>query len=315
MKNKQSYRIRNWKEYNQALVNRGSLTLWFEEEQIRQWYNTETNLKRGHPVHYSDVAIQCGLVIREVFSLPLRATEGFLCSLVSLLKLPLTVPDYTTFCRRQQTLDVTIPRRKAEADLHVVIDSTGLKVYGEGEWKVRKHGVSKRRTWRKLHLAVDANTQEVVAVELTSNAVGDSEVLPDLLDQMVNDEAIAAVSADGAYDTKECHQAIKARGAEAIIPPREGAVEWEPIEGEVHPRTAILRLCNEQGKAEWKKSSGYHLRSLAETAMFRFKCLFSGNLKNRRFDSQTTEAYCRTVAMNKMTFLGMPVSVLQDDCV
>ena len=220
MKNRQTYRIKNWKEYNQALVNRGSLTLWFEEAQIERWYHTEKATKPGSPTYYSDTAIQCGLIIREVFSLPLRATEGFLCSLVSLLQLNLDIPNYTTFSRRQQALEVQIPRRKAGNAIHIVIDSTGLKVYGEGEWKVRKYGVTKHRTWRKLHLAIDANTHEIVAVELTTNSVGDSEVLPDLLGQIEDSQAIEAVSADGAYDTKECHKAIKERKAEAIIPPR-----------------------------------------------------------------------------------------------
>ena len=306
---KQSYRIRNWREYNAALVARGSLTVWFDEDQIRQWYEPEKTGRRGASKTYSDVAIQCGLVIREVFHLPLRATEGLIRSLVKLLGLPLETPDHSTFSRRGQELAVLIGLSASAQPRHIVIDSSGLKVYGEGEWKVRQHGAGKRRTWRKLHLAVDADSQEVIAAELTAAFVGDAEVLPDLLDQIDPVESIAWVAADGSYDTRRCHEAILQRKAQALIPPREGAVEWPDLpDGRGHPRTAILRQCQRQGQKPWKQTSGYHRRSLAETAMFRIKTLFGPKLKNRRFDTQATEAYARVVAMNMMTRLGMPES-------
>ncbi|HPE73818.1 MAG TPA: IS5 family transposase [Candidatus Competibacter sp.] len=306
---KQSYRIRNWREYNAALVARGSLTVWFDEDQISQWYEQEATGRRGASNTYSGVAIECGLVMREVFHLPLRATEGFIGALVKLLGLPLKVPDHSTFSRRGQDLEVLIGRSASTQARHIVIDSSGLKVYGEGEWKVRQHGVGKRRTWRKLHLAVDADSQEAIAVELTAAFVGDAEVLPDLLDQLDPHEPIEAVSADSSYDTRRCHEAIGQRGARALIPPRAGAVEWPDLaDGQTHPRTAILRQCQQQGEKHWKQTSGYHRRSLAETAMFRIKTLFGPKLKNRRFDTQTTEAYARVAAMNIMTRLGMPDS-------
>lgn len=261
---------------------------------------------------YSDAAIQCVLMLREVFKLPLRATQGFLLSLVQLLGLPIQVPHYSTLSRRQQTLEVRLARSSHSMPRHLVIDSTGLKVYGEGEWKVRQHGISKRRTWRKLHVTVDTQTQEVVAVELTANFVGDAEVLPDLLEQLDEADQVATVSADGAYDTARCHQAVRNKGADALIPPREGAVEWPADDGDdtVHPRTAIVRRCAEIGKKAWKQKSGYHRRSLAETAMFRIKGLFSDKLKNRTFSAQQVEAYLRIGALNKMTGLGMPESYL-----
>jgi hypothetical protein len=266
---KRRYKLKNWRAYNEALVNRGSLTLWFEDSQIERWHQPERAGYRGRTMRYSDVAIQCGLTIREIFQLTLRSTEGFLKSLVKLLGVSLQVPDYSTLCRRQAALSVMLPRAAAKPPRHLVVDSTGLKVYGEGEWKVRQHGISKRRTWRKLHLAVDSQTQEVVAVELTANFVGDAEVLPGLLEQVEAEEAIAAVSADGAYDTAPCYQAIRKRNAKALIPLRAGAVEWPDDEdGTPHPKTAILRACAEQGEAEWKRTSGYHRRSLAETAIF-----------------------------------------------
>jgi hypothetical protein len=308
-KEKTCYKLKNWRAYNESLVNRGSLTLWFEDAQIECWHQPERSGYRGRAMKYSDVAIQCGLTIRELFQLPLRSTEGFLRSLVKLLGVPLQVPDYSTLCRRQQTLLVTLPRPVAQKLRHLVVDSTGLKVYGEGEWKVRQHGLGKRRTWRKLHLAVDSQTQEVVAVELTANFVGDAEVLPDLLEQLAPEEALASVAADGAYDTVNAHDAIRKKQGQALIPPRAGAVAWpDDDDGTPHPRTVILRACQDKGEAEWKRSSGYHRRSLAETAMFRIKALFSQKLKNRGFAAQQAEAYLRVGALNKMTGLGMPDS-------
>lgn len=306
---KRRYKLKNWRAYNEALVNRGSLTLWFEDSQIERWHQPERSGYRGSPMRYSEVAIQCGLTIREIFQLTLRTTEGFLKSLVNMLDIPLQVPDYSTLCRRQQTLSVALPRSTSRQPRHLVVDSTGLKVYGEGEWKVRQHGVGKRRTWRKLHIAVDAQSQEVVAVELTANFVGDAEVLPDLLEQLGPEEALASVAADGAYDTANSHDGIRKKHAQALIPPRAGAVAWPDGEdGTPHPRTVILRACQEKGEAEWKRTSGYHRRSLAETAMFRIKTLFSHKLKNRGFMAQQAEAYLRVGALNKMTGLGMPDS-------
>ncbi len=308
---KRKYRVTNWRAYNAALVARGSLTVWFDEAAVAGWYETDRTGRRGAPRRYADVAIQCGLVIREVFHLPLRALTGFLGSLVTLLELTLAVPDYSTFSRRAAALTVWIRRLAQRQPRHVVIDSTGLKVYGEGEWKVRQHGTTQRRTWRKLHLAVDAENHEVIAAELTAAFVGDAEVLPDLLEQLSTEEAVASVAADGAYDTQASHQALLARQASALIPPRAGAVAWPPlVDGQPHPRTTILETMRQRGRKAWKQHSGYHRRSLAETAMFRLKTLFGGHLKNHRFDTQTTEAYARLAAINIMTRLGMPETVV-----
>jgi hypothetical protein len=304
------YKIRNWSKYNAALKARGSLTIWVDEDSCSGWYNGQKTGKSGASQTYTDTAVQCCLTVREVFRLPLRQTEGFMNSVFRLGQLDLNCPDYTTLSRRGTSLAVVCRRSGSKKPRHVVIDSTGLKVYGEGEWKVRAHGVGKRRTWRKLHLAVDADSQEVIAVQVTENSVGDSEVLPDLLDQIDRDDDIGSVSADGAYDTENCHRVIMERGAKAIIPPRETAVEWPDLpDGSVHPRTAILREINETDRATWKENSGYHERSLAETAMSRMKQIFGGNLKNRLFHNQITEGYIRVAALNVMTALGMPDSI------
>jgi len=307
---KRSYQIRNWREYNAALVERGSLTVWFDEDHRKQWYAADRNGQRGAPRRYSDVAVQCGLVIREVFHLPLRATEGLMRSVIDLLGVELATPAYSTFSRRAAVLTVSIGRSATLRPRHLVIDSTGLKVYGEGEWPVRQRGASKRRTWRKLHVAVDAESHEVIAAELTAAFVGDAEVLPDLLGQLPAEEPLAAVAADGAYDTQACHEALLHRRARALMPPRAGAAAWPPLTaGRTHPRTTMVEHIRQHGRKAWKIHSGYHRRSLAETAMFRLKILFSARLRNHRFETQTTQAYVRLAAMNSMTRLGMPKTV------
>lgn len=301
------YHIKNWPQYEAALVQRGSLTVWFSEDAVEHWHETTRTGKRGASRTYSDWAIQCALTVQAVFGLPLRAAEGFLGSLMGLLNLPLTVPDHTTLSRRRQTLEVVIGRTPAPRARHVVVDSTGLKVYGEGEWHVRQHGASKRRTWRKLHLGVDEASQEIVATLVTTNGVGDGEVLPELLEQI--EGGIEQVSADGSYDTRTCHEAIRHRSARAAIPPRANAQPWPAeVDGSPHPRTAILAAIAAQGRAQWKQAAGYHRRSLAETAMFRLKTIFGARLTARLFDSQVAEGYIRCAALNVMTRLGMPQS-------
>ena len=162
---KHKYRIRNWRAYDAALVERGSLTVWFDEAHRGRWYETERSGQRGAPRRYSDLAVQCGLVIREVFHWPLRATEGFMRSVIDLLGVALTIPDHRTFSRRAAALTVQIGRRVSQSPRHGVIDATGLKVHGEDEWNRRRHGARGRRTWRKLHVALDAGNHEVIAAE------------------------------------------------------------------------------------------------------------------------------------------------------
>lgn len=304
---KQRYKIRNWKEYNEALVNRGSLTFWFDEDVIAAWHDVE-NIHRGHLTVYSDVAILCGLSLKVIFQLPLRATEGLLGSLVELMGLPIQVPDYTTLCRRQSKLELEIPSFIPNESRHVVIDSTGLKIFGEGEWKVRTHGYNKRRTWRKLHLGIDEQTQEIVVGVLTTNDIKDSQVFEDLLEQV--EEPINQISADGAYDSFECYQQAQELEAELVVPPRiDAALNPESSERpEIAARNKVIREIEENGSKKWKQKMGYHRRSLAETAMFRIKTLFGNKLKARLFESQAVEAFVRCIVLNRMTSLGLPES-------
>jgi hypothetical protein len=248
------------------------------------------------------VAIQTCLTLKTLFRLPYRATEGLLKSLMRLCALNLPVPDHTHMSRRAATLEVKIPRRPRVGATHVVVDSTGLKIFGEGEWKVRQHGVGKRRTWRKIHLAVDESAKDIIGIEVTTADWHDSEVFPDLLAQVDGD--VDQVSADGAYDTEGTHAAIRQREAEATIPPRHDAVLW----GNDHPRDAILAEIETKGRAGWKEASGYHRRSIAENMMYRLKQL-GDRLFSRAFERQVTETHVRAAIINQFTYLGMPNAV------
>lgn len=231
-----------------------------------------------------------------------------MASLLELSGLGWSVPDFSTLSRRQKTLDVTIPFRGSKGALHLLIDSTGIKVEGEGEWHTRKHGGSKRRVWRKIHLGIDEQTLEIRAVEVTSSNVGDAPMLPDLLAQIPTDEEIATVTADGAYDTRACHDAIAARGAAAIIPPRRNARPWKPDTTGARARNEILRASKHLGRALWRNWSGYHRRSRVETKMNCVK-LLGQRLMSQDFDRQVAEVQIRVAVLNRFTALGIPTTV------
>jgi len=307
-KTKRTYRLRNWKHYNSALVQRGSLILWVSDEVITAWRNTEKTGKPGHPRTYSDTAVLCMATLKEVYHLPLRATQGLTASLMKLLGLDLPVMTYSQLSRRCAVLEVSLPRRKKHEPLHMVVDSTGVKVFGEGEWKVRQHGYSKRRTWRKLHLGADESTGEIVAVVVTTNNLADSQVLEDLLAQV--DDEIEQVSGDGSYDKRNCYEAIRKRKAKAAIPPQRNAKIWQHgnRKEERLIRDENLRRIRQVGRKKWKQEIGYHRRSLAETQMFRMKTIFGERVSARRFAGQATQMLVRCAALNTMTHQGMPDS-------
>ena len=305
---KRNYRLRNWKQYNKALVQRGSLTLWVSDEMLNLWLNQEKTGKPGRSNTYSDIAISCMATLKEVFHLPLRATQGLLNSILDLLKVEVTAPDYSTLSRRCSRLTVTLPRLPKSQPLHLVVDSTGVKVFGEGEWKVRQHGYSKRRTWRKLHLGADESSNEIVAAVVTTNNVADSQVIEDLLEQV--EEEIEQVSGDGSYDKRGCYQAIKKRKAKASIPPQKNAKIWQHgnMKQERLNRDENLRRIRQVGRKKWKQEVGYHRRSLAETQMYRLKTIFGERVSARKFEGQATQLLLRCAALNRMTHLGMPDS-------
>jgi hypothetical protein len=303
-KNKRQSRIRDWRHYNKALVSRGSLTLWVEGRPLGAWRDYSTPSRRGRRRTYTDVAITCALTLREVYGLPLRATQGLVCSVLRLLQADLPAPHYSTLSRRAVSLQVKLPRLTS-GPLHLAVDSTGVKVYGEGEWKMRLHGKEKRRTWRKLHLMIDHRTHEVVSLSMTDKDILDRVELPGLLKAVEGE--VREVLGDGAYDFEVCHRAIRERSARAVIPPKKGA----RVRATSHfkDRDEAVVRSREVGKDEWKKEAGYHRRSLVETAMMRIKTLFSDKLKAREWRRQETELRLRCAALNRMTSLGMPRSL------
>ena len=276
------YRTTNWSSYNSALINRGNLSIWFDPK--TQWY-AQPKGKHGRNQTYSDTAIQCCLMIKSLFHLSLRMVTCFVQSLIHLCRLDWTAPDYSTICRRQKHIDIAINYQKSSNGLQLLVDSTGLKFLGEGEWKRKKHQPEYRRQWRKLHIGIDAETLQIRAIQLTTNNVSDSQVLGDLLDQIPQDEQIDSVYTDGAYDTKQCRQVIADRQAHAVIPPRKNAKPWKDTKTSSLERNELLRTVKRLGRTIWKNWSGYHRRSLIETKMHCIK-LLGDKLTVSNFPSQ-----------------------------
>lgn len=309
MKKKTKYRIRNWRDYNRSLQQRGSLTVWISEDVLRNWLVREKTGERGASKSYSDLAIQTMAALKAVFHQAGRQIVGLVKSLFELMKIDLSVPDHSTLSRRLESLPVELSVKAATGARHIVVDSSGVKVYGEGEWKVRTHGVSKRRTWRKLHLCVDEKTHEIIVAAATENSVSDCRVFPELLDAV--DGEIEQISADGSYDKRGVYQSIREREIKrAAIPPRKGAKIWRHGNSKQDRliRDENLRAVRKRGRKRWKEEANYHRRSLAETAMFRFKTIFSDKLKSRKIENQFSEMFIKCEALNRMTHLGMPES-------
>ena len=246
-------------------------------------------------------------MIKSLFRLSLRIVTGFVQSLIRLCGLDWIAPDYSTLCRRQKHIDIAISDQKSSDGLHLLVDSTGLKFLGEGEWKRKKHGYEYRRQWRKLHIAIDAETLQIHAVQLTTNNVNDSQVLEYLLAQIPLDEKIDSVYTDGSYDTKHCRQIILDRDAHAVIPPRKNAKPWKDQTLRSMQRNELLKTVKCLGRAIWKKWSGYHRRSLVETKMHCIK-LLGDKLTSRSFPSQVNEIHARVAVLNRFTELGRPVT-------
>ena len=299
------YRTTNWSEYNAALQARGSLLIWLDQDMA--WFAAPTG-KRGRSPTFSDAAIQFCLSIKCLFGLPLRQSIGMVESLLKLAGLDWPAPDFSTISRRQKHLRVVIPYQSSREGRHVLVDSSGIKMLGEGEWKRKKHGADYRRQWRKIHMGIDAQTLEIRAFEVTDNAEGDAPMLPELLSQIPADEPIISVSGDGAYDTKGCHAAIAARGAAAIIPTRKNGQPWKENTAGAKARNEILRATRHLGRTIWKKWSAYHRRSLVETKMRCFK-LLGERVMARDFDRQVAELQVRAALLNRFTRLGTPVTV------
>jgi len=304
---KATYKVTNWRQYNASLVSRGDITLWLDEAVLQAWEHDNAERKVGHPFVYSDMAIEALLTLRELFRLPYRQTEGFGKALAALMQAKIAIPDYSDLQKRAAKLKIAIDVGPAtRGPLHVVVDSSGIKVYGEGEWRVRCYGVERRRTWRKLHLAIDPKTQEIVAHLLTTNQVGDANQVAPLLDQV--QRPVEKFYGDGGYDHRHVFQTLATRQIEPVIAIRKNAsIQQHGNSASPRlPRDECLRQIRRYGRRGWKRRSGYHRRSLVETAFSRLKRRFGDTFKNRHLENQKTEVALRCKLLNHFTTLGLP---------
>jgi hypothetical protein len=281
------------------------------EDVIAQWYY-KGKKQKGAQYKYSAHCIEACCMIRKVYGLALRQTEGLVKSIVGLLQLEMEVPDYTVICRRSRTLKINtilVERVNKGAQLQIVMDSTGLKVYGEGEWKVRQHGYSKHRIWRKMHIALNPEDGILHAAEMTTNAVDDAAMVKAVLEKIKN--RVKKCGGDGAYDKTKVYAVFRKRKYPPIIPPRKNARIKK--HGNAHrrtkPRDRAIRYIRQHGRKQWKKTQQYHKRSIAETTMFSYKRILGDKLQSRTFDCQCTEVLLSCKILSKMTVCGMPVSV------
>jgi len=299
----------NWRAYDASLRQRGSLTIWFTDEAIKAWRAPPRTTPGGQP-WYSPLAIFTALTLRAVFHLPLRQTEGLIGSVIGLLGLDLAVPDHSTLSRRAETLEVPRPRSRRDGEpLHLLVDSTGLKLCGAGEWLVEKHGAKTRRSWRKLHIGLDADTGQIVAAVLTTKEVDDGAEVGPLLDQVTG--PVASFTADGAYDQEGVSAAVAERHPEAaiIVPPRSSAVPSETAATAPTRRDRHLQGITEHGRAAWQKTSGYTKRARVEAAIGRFKQVIGDALRSRTDLCRATEVDVAVHVLNRMLELGRPISV------
>jgi hypothetical protein len=302
------YKVTNWNEYNRSLKNRGSLTLWLSDDVVKTWYY-QGKKQKGAQYVYSELCIETCCVLRKIYHLPYRQTEGFVSSILKLLGESIATPDYTIICRRNKSLQVIDDLAKVKGGkIHIVVDSTGLKVYGEGEWKVRQHGYGKHRTWRKIHIAVDPETSIIHALELTTNSIDDASMTEPLLNDIKDN--INKFGGDGAYDKTKVYDFLENENIKPIIPPRKNAKikKHGNCKGKKKPRDKAIRYIRKHGRKKWKNKHQYHKRSIAETTMFRYKTIFGDRLQSRTIERQIVEAKLACMILNKMTLNGMPES-------
>jgi hypothetical protein len=306
---KARYRVQNWPTYEAGLKRRGDLTLWLDEAALAGWQAARRTTPGGQ-AWYSDAAIELVLMLRLVFHLALRQAEGFATSVLRLLGQELRVPDHTTLSRRGRGFAGRRPKVIPHGPMHLVIDSTGLKLFGQGEWDEEKHGRA-RRSWRKLHLAVDADTGEIVANTLTDNGADDAGEVAALLEQIEGE--IASVAADGAYDGESVYQAIASHQpdppAAVVIPPRASAVASTEDARTQSQRDRHIQVIAEKGRMAWQGATRYGRRSLGETAVGRYKAIIGPKLRARTWPAQQGETALAVEVLNRMIRVAKPVSI------
>ena len=303
-KYKKKYRVSNWAKYDRALVERGNITLWVSDDAIASWKPASAG-RRGGQRKFSDHAIETALMLRLVFKLPLRQAEGFLRSILSLMDIDLEAPDHTTLSRRSQGLNVQLDRVAGDNSIHLIVDSTGLSIVGEGEWAAAKYGGRGRRGWKKLHLGVD-RTGVIVAQTLTHGSADDARVGVDLIDGIEDD--MASFTADAAYDTLAIYDASAARNAIVVVPPSRSATQSRQLRSPSSARDSTVMRVQEIGRCQWKKESGYHQQARVENTFFRYKSIIGDRLRARHPKSQEAEALIVCNILNRMTELDRPES-------
>jgi len=304
-KSKEVYKLSNWSSYNKSLVNRCDIRIWLSAEVKSSWYYSGLQ-KPGGEIRYSNACIEFCLSMKYLFGLGYRQVEGFIKSLLSLAKVNLGVPSYTQMQRRSKSLAVDIQvRKRKKGPINLVLDSTGLKVYGEGEWKVRKHGYNKFRTWRLLHMGSDGMDLEILTVSLTNNKVSDSKAGVGIIKQLKCE--INKVAADGHYDTKAFRGCLSP-GVEQLIPPRRDASMFNGKVPEFNERDKIIKRIKQVGRKKWKAEVGYHIRSKSEVNMYRYKTIFGGKMNARKFEFEQTEIQIKSKILNQFIEIGMPKS-------
>lgn len=308
MKNQTSHRLHagSWSEYNRAVCQRGSLTVWIDPHCDDLWKSPEPSGKPGRPPLYGDALIVAMLTLKEVFHQRYRQTVGLVASILRLSGIEQTLPDYSTLSRRAKTVKPALNATRSQEPLHVIIDSTGIKVAGEGEWKRTLYGTTRYRCWRKLHLTCDRETLEILSCTYSDSADRDHEHVEDLLAPI--DRPIDDALADGAYDKALTYAALQKRDAWPIIPPWTRAKIWRHgnRSGPPLPRDVNLRYMRGHGRRAWRDFSGYHQRVLVETEMSRLKLIFGDRVCTRRFEAQATQMRIRCAALNAMIQLGRP---------
>jgi hypothetical protein len=308
---KMKFKVTNWPEYEAGLRRRGSLTLWMTPEALSSWKAPKRTTRGGQP-RYSDLAIETTLILGLVFGLRLRQTEGLLTSVLRLMGLDLAVPDHTTLSRRASKRRSPDKRQgdriPDKGPVHVLIDSTGLEIYGAGQWLEEKHGAKSRRSWRKLHLALDADSGEIIAHVTTDQDAGDASQVEALLDQ-INDP-IGQFTADGAYDGDPIYEAVTKHSADAavVIPPRANAVNRSDT-GIASQRDRHIAAINADGRMKWQAATDYGKRALVETAIGRYKSTIGPRLRARSFAVQQTEVAISCTILNRMLGCARPKSV------
>ncbi len=297
----------DWARYDKALVQRGSITFWFSEDVVQAWHPEHGGM-RGGQYDYSDLAIETALTIRLIFRQPLRQTEGFVRSLIALMDLSIKAPDHSTLCRRAKTLHVPPVKRLSGDPVTIVVDSSGLKVCGQGEWDAAKHGPKKHRRWRKLHLCIDEGSLSILSHALTTEEVGDSSAVPGMLDDV--EAPVNEFLGDGAYDGQPVYDHVENHGAGGqgcvTVPPRSNARLSKNAESEPTQRDMHVAFLNTHGRGAWEDHVGYNRRLTVENTVYRYKTTIGRHMRSRIAPSQKTEAALGCKVLNRMAQLGMP---------